>query len=84
MKASGLMRESSTATAEGQARAWVDWHLDPSGDLAHMQWLVGAVALDIVLDASHPSPLTCNQSPAHPDIEVRTPYPTWHRPINER
>ena len=76
MKDSGFMRESLAATAEGQARAWEDWHPDPSRDLAHMQWLIGAVALDIVLDASHPSPLTCNQSHAHPDIEVRTPYPT--------
>ena len=84
MEDSGLMRESTTAIAEVQARAWMDWHLDTSADLAHMQWLVGAVALEIVLDASNPSPVTSYQSRAHPDIEVRTPYPSLHRPINVR
>ena len=81
MKDNGLMRKSSTA--EEQARAWVDWHLDTNADLAHMQWLVGAVAVEIVLYASNPSPLTSHQSRAHPDIEVRTPYPALYRSRNE-
>lgn len=71
VKDSGFTRECKAATAEAQARAWVDLHLDTSADLAHMQWIVGAVALEIVINEFNASPQTGRQSRKHPDIEVR-------------
>ena len=69
----GLTRDCAAATADEQARVWVDWHIDAGADLAHMQWIVGAVALEIVVFSSNYSPPTDRQSRTHPDIEVRTP-----------
>lgn len=71
VKDSGFTRECKAATAEAQARAWVDLHLDTSADLAHMQWIVGAVALEIVINEFNASPQTGRQSRTHPDTEVR-------------
>lgn len=73
VKDSGFTREYKAATAEAQARAWVDLHFDTSADLAHMQWIVGAVALEIVFNEFNASPPTCSQSRTHPDTEVRAP-----------
>jgi hypothetical protein len=36
-----------------------------------MQWIVGAVALEIVINEFNASPQTGCQSRKHPDIEVR-------------
>ena len=84
VKDSGFTRECKAATAEAQARAWVDLHSDTSADLAHMQWIIGAVALEIAMNEFNASPTTCRQSRTHPDIEVRAQYLVQHSPTTER
>ena len=69
----GLTREYALATAHEQSRDRMDWHYNTIADLARMQWIVGAVALEIVIYPTNPSPPAYRQSSAHSDIEVRTP-----------
>ena len=78
VKDSGFTREYKAATAEAQARAWADLHFDTTADLAHMQWIVGAVALEIVFNEFNASPPTCSQSRTYPDTEVRAPQLEQH------